>query len=188
MPRSVTEHLEHYLGEICHGWSDDRSVHAFQVVSFKDQPVEGIVTYSTLGLSEMELALPRGSQIRQELVLSAHESIPAEEIVHLLLTCAERLGKRGKAVLRGEVIDLSRPLVRGATTRAVYATNPTPFDDGFAEFSHVNPPVIFVLLVPVTAAEAKLIGEEGWSRFEDWLEAQDPDIWDLSRTVEVCRP
>lgn len=184
---SVVKHLEHYLGEISYGWSDDKSLHAIKVVSFKDQPTNDIVTYSTLGLSEMELALPRERQIRQELVLSAHTSFSGEEIAGFMLSCAEHIAEQGRAVLRGEVIDPSRPLIKGVTVSAVYATNPTPFSDGFSEFANVTPPVIFVLLIPITKGENLLIRNEGWSWFEEMLESQDPDIWDLARTDQVLK-
>lgn len=187
MLNSVAEHLEHYLGEVSYGWSDDKSSHKMQVVSFKKQPAEGIVTYSTLGLSEVELNLPRERKIRQELVISAHESFPSEEIAGLMLSCAEQLMDRGQAILRGGVIDPSRPLIKGATVSAVYATNPTPFDEGFAQFSNVTPSVVFVLLVPITSSERLLIEREGWNWFEDTLESQDPDIWDFSRCEQVVK-
>lgn len=184
---SVVEHLEHYLGEISYGWSDDKSSYPIQVVSFNDQPASDIVTYATLGLSEVELTLPRARTIRQELVMSAHKSFSGEEIAGFILSCAERVLGRGRAVLRGEVIDPARPLINGATVSSVYATNPTPFPDGFAEFATVAPPVIFVLLVPITKGENLLINDEGWSWFEEMLESQDPDIWDLARNEQVLK-
>ena len=187
MLNSVAEHLEHYLGKISYGWSDDKSLHTIQVVSFRNRPADDIVTYSTLGLSEVELALPRERKIRQELVMSAHASFRGEEIASFLLSCAERLSERSQAILRGEVINPARPLVKGATVSAVYATNPTPFDVGFAQFSNVAPPVIFVLLVPITSEEKTLIESEGWNWFEDMLELQDPDIWDLERSEQVLK-
>lgn len=186
MFNSVIEHLEHYLGNISRGWSD-RSLPSIQVVNFKDQPMDGIVTYSTLGLSEMELALPGERKIRQELVMSAHSSFSEEEIAGIMFSCSEFLRERGRAVLRGEVIYPTRPLIKGSTVNAIYATNPTPFGDGFVEFSNVTPPVIFVLLVPITRNEDVLIKKEGWNWFEEMLEDQDPDIWNLKRIEQVMK-
>jgi len=68
---------------------------------------------------------------------------------------------------------------------AIYATNPTPFDEGFAVFKGTEPPTLFVLLVPIAASEATLIAEKGWDWFESALESQNPDIWDLNRTERV---
>ena len=178
--------MEKFLGTISEGWSDDVAGKFTKVLRFEDQPENGIATYATLGLSEDELDLKNGRAMRQELLLSAHASLPSNEIASFLAYCAELIRKRGRAALRGEVIDFLHPLVDGATVSAVYATNPTPFDEGLAEFFNVDSPVIFALLVPITAKEVSLIGNHGWNWFEDSLEAQDPDIWDLKRKQEVA--
>lgn len=177
--------MERFLGTISEGWSDDVTGKFTKVLRFNDQPENGISTYATLGLSEDELDLRNGRTVRQELLLSVHASLPNNEIASFLHCCAERLKERGRAALRGEVIDFRCPLVDGATVSAVYATNPTPFDDGLAEFSNVSPPVIFALLVPITAKEVSLIGIHGWNWFENSLETQNPDIWDFKRDQEI---
>ena len=181
---SVPEHMERFLGTISEGWSDATGEFT-KVLRFDNRPENGIATYATLGLSEDELDLKNKRTVRQELLLSAHASLPNNEIANFLLYCAEHIKKRGRAALRGEVIDFLYPLVDGATVSAVYATNPTLFDDGLAEFSNVSPPVIFALLVPITAKEVSLIGIHGWNWFENSLEAQNPDIWDFKRDQEI---
>ncbi|MEC5207226.1 hypothetical protein QF022_002182 [Vogesella perlucida] len=187
MLNPVVAHLEHYLGPISCGWSDEESILPFKVVSFENQPADKVITYSTLGLSEVVLGLPRGRKVRQELVISAHASTPANEIANFLLSCVEFLNERGDAILRGEVVNSPSLLIKGATVNAVYATNPTPFGIGFSELSGAVPPVIFVLLVPITTNEELLIRSEGWSWFEDMLETQDPDIWNFYRSEQVLK-
>lgn len=182
---SVIEHIEGYLGKISGGWCDRKVPGSIHVVTLKDQPIEGVTTYVTLGLSEFELSRPSGATIRQELVFSANNTFSAHDVAGFLLSLGEHLRERKRAVLRGEVIGPSRPLLCGTRVNAAYFTNPTPFDDGFAEFSNVDPPVIFALVVPLTNDEAKLISDHGWNWFEDELESQDPDIWDLNRKEEV---
>jgi hypothetical protein len=182
---SVPEHIEGYLGKISAGWSDTASSHGIQVVSFKDQPAAGITTYVTLGLSEVVLDLPKDRKIRQELVVSALDSFSGDDIAGFLLSLAEHIKVRERAVLRGEVIGPSRPVLNGATVSAVYVTNPTPFDSHFSEFSNVEPPVIFALVVPITEKEASLVFSQGWNWFEDMLESQDPDIWDFKRMEQI---
>jgi hypothetical protein len=182
---SVAEHIEGYLGEISAGWSDTTSSHGIQVVSFRDQPMPSVTTYVTLGLSEVELALPRDRKIRQEIVVSAHDSFSGNDIAGFLLSLAEHIKVRGRAVLRGEVVGPWHPILKGATVNSVYVTNPTPFDDGFAEFYRVEPPVIFALLIPITEKEVSLVSNQGWNWFEEMLESQDPDIWDLNRVEQI---
>ncbi|MUO79384.1 hypothetical protein GOZ78_17480 [Agrobacterium vitis] len=183
--RSVPDHLERYLGAIDAGWSDETTPHGLKVVSFKNQPTDQITTYSTLGMSEFALALPGDRSIRQELVMSVHENSSAGDIANILLNCADYILERKRAVLRGEVINFRRPLVPGGTVTAAYATNPTPFEREFSELSCFEPPVLFVLLIPITERESDLIRQEGWSCYEDLLEKQDPDIWDLKRSEDV---
>ncbi|MBB3976070.1 hypothetical protein GGQ64_001257 [Rhizobium azooxidifex] len=182
---SVPEHLEQYLGEIAHGWSGEDELQSIQVVCFNGKPQQGTTTYATLGLNDMILAMKGTRTIRQELVISACTSFPEKDIARFLLYCAEKIKKRGHALLRGEVVNMGYPLIEGATVTALYSTNPTPFDDGFSEFRNTTPPVIFVLLVPITDNEVSLINKYGWNWFEDMLETQDPDIWDLKRSHEI---
>jgi hypothetical protein len=42
-------------------------------------------------------------------------------------------------------------------------------------------------LVPITSAENDLLKTEGWNWFEDALEAQNPDIWDMAREEEITK-
>jgi len=64
---------------------------------------------------------------------------------------------------------------------AIYAAIPVVFDEGFATYSDTSPPTIFVWLIPLHGTEAKFVKKNGWSQFEDILEAKDPDLWDLNR-------
>ena len=69
----------------------------------------------------------------------------------------------------------------GATLEAMYAASPVVYPDGFAVFERSEPPTVFVWLIPIDAEEAELIDSHGWSWFEDQLEAQQPDLFDLRR-------
>jgi succinate dehydrogenase flavin-adding protein (antitoxin of CptAB toxin-antitoxin module) len=40
--------------------------------------------------------------------------------------------------------------------------------------------------VPISTEEADIVRTHGWSEFEDLLEAQDPDLFDLNRPSVVC--
>lgn len=182
---SMPEHLESYLGQIAHGWGVNDQSHGIQIVSFRDQPETGVKTFSTLGLSDFELALPKGRTIRQELLVCAEDSFPQDQVAAFLLSFAEYVLKRKQALLRGEVVGPWQPIVPGATVNAVYATNPTPFPEGFSPFEGSIPPTILVLLVPLTSREASLVAQHGWNWFEDALEEQNPNVWNLKRADEV---
>ncbi len=87
--------------------------------------------------------------------------------------------------MRGEVIGPGAPVVAGSTLAAIYVTNPSPFDKSLTEFVSELPATVFAYLIPITEAEAELVREKGWRWFEDQLEQQNPDIWDLARNETV---
>ena len=185
---TLPEHYEKHLGEISRGWSDEKQAHGIQVVSFARQPEPGVNTYATLGLSQHVVELPGSKEIRQELMMSANESFSADAIAGLVLSLAELVMQRGRALLRGEVIGPATPVIDGSTLAAIYVTNPSPFDHSLTEFNCASPAMVIAYLVPITVAEAQLVRERGWQWFEDQLELQNPDIWDLARTeaIRVC--
>lgn len=87
----------------------------------------------------------------------------------------------GVALLRGEIVDLGQPISDGLEVCAVYVTNPTVFGDRLLAIDSERPPLVFVWLIPITAAEVIFVRDQGWSAFEAKLEAEDPDLWDLAR-------
>jgi hypothetical protein len=184
-PTSLPQHYEKHLGKIARGWSDEKRMHGIQVICFEGQPELGVKTYATLGLSRHIVELPGSKHIRQELLMSANESFSSDAVAGLVLSLAERVLQRGKALLRGEVIGPGTPVVAGSTLAAVYVTNPSPFNESLTEFASERPTTVFAYLVPITEAESALVRERGWRWFEDQLEQQNPDIWDLARTETI---
>ena len=113
------------------------------------------------------------------LVEAALQGAPLQRIVNTHLH-SDHCG--GNALLRGEVIGPGSPVIAGSTLTAVYITNPSPFDNSLTKFVSESPATVFAYLVPITATEAALVREHGWRWFEDQLEEQNPDIWDLERS------
>lgn len=44
----------------------------FNVLRFADVPMSGGITFATLGMSDVELSLPSGKGVRQELLFCCH--------------------------------------------------------------------------------------------------------------------
>ena len=178
---NVAEHLEVRLGPVDYGWGDPASGKRLQVVRFKDQPEPGVDTYATLGLSEYVLAMQTGREVREELVLCATDRVCDKDVASILLWIAERCVDSGDAILRGQIIDLGAALAEGGEITALYATNPSVFDDRLLAIDSEQPPLVFVWLIPVTTREAAFVRERGWRAFEAALEEEDPDIWNMER-------
>jgi Suppressor of fused protein (SUFU) len=182
---SLPEHLEHHLGKIVRGWSDETKAHGIQVVAFDDQPEIGIRTFSTLGLSRNIVNLTKDKQVRQELVVSVNHGSSSDAVAGLVLSLAEHILRRGKALLRGEVIGPGSAVIDRSTLTSIYVTNPSPFDDSLTKFVSESPATVFAYLIPINEAEASLVSKRGWRWFEEQLERQDPDIWDLARSDTI---
>jgi hypothetical protein len=180
---NVAKHLEDRLGPIAFGWADRNSSVKVQVVRFEQQPESNVNTYVTLGLSDWQLNMSRsGRKVRQELLLCATSQLSERDVASALLGIAERCIESGSAVLRGDVIELGRPLLNGTQMSAVYATNPTVFGERLLAVDPEQPPLVFVWLVPVTTDEVDFIRNRSWAAFEAELEAEDPDPWNIQRS------
>lgn len=178
---SIVGHFESHLGQIAGGWSDDEGSGSLQVVRFPGQPVPDVSCYATLGLSEHVLAMPRGREVRQELVFCAYDRFPAGDVASFLMSFGESLVPGHRALLRGDVIGPGEAVIPGSSLNAVYASVPVVFDDSFGTYERSTPATVVVWLIPLSAAEAGFVRQKGWSAFEELLEDADPDLFDLER-------
>ena len=178
MTSNLVQHLESYLGEIARGWGDAGEI---QVVQFPDQPQPGVVTYTTLGLSSTPLPMNQGRTVRQELLVSVDSSFESKRLASFLATFAEYVRAQNRALLRGDVVGPSEPLIPGVGASAVYASIPVFFDDAFATYRGSSPPTVLVWLIPLPLEDAEFVKMQGWEAFEDKLESAAVDFWDLNR-------
>jgi hypothetical protein len=128
--------------------------------------------------------MPKLREVRQELLISANSEFPADAIAGLLLSLAEHVLEHGKPLLRGEIVGPGPSVVPNSALTEIFVTNPSPFDSSLTHFP-TSPPHVFAYLIPVSAAEAFLVRTRGWRWFEEQLEQQDPDVWDLGRTTGI---
>lgn len=183
--KDLVEHFERTLGPIEYGWSvdPDGAKMPFQIVRFTRGSAPESVSYSTLGLSRKALPSPNSQQlIRHELLMLAPESLAPDHIASILHQVGEMVIKRGRALLRGDVIGPAGALVFGATVTALYVTSPSYFPEDFAVFdAGEHGAVVIAWLVPITDCEADYASNHGWDAFEDKLVEQDPDVVDFHR-------
>ena len=160
----------------------DRNV---QVAVVEDQPVGGAQAYVTLGLSNHVFGSASQREFRMELLGASARRFEAFRPERHLLTIAHDLLDAHRAVLRGEVIGPRGPIVPGSVLEAYYCALPVYFRDGLATFRGTVPGTVIVWLVPISHAEAHFVWEHGWQRFEEMLDARDPDLLDLGRSSLV---
>lgn len=177
----LPEHIEKYLGPIEMGWHVKDEVGDVQVIRVLNRPVPGVTCYSTLGMSWTELAMRDGRLVRQELIFGAYEVHAPSKIASFLLTFCKYVLSTGNSLLRGAVVGPHQPLIPGVAMNSVYCTMPVMFDPEFATFSGSEPATVFVWLVPMLSDEADFVRLNGWNKFEDLLEREQPDFWNLNR-------
>ena len=178
---SLPEHIEEYLGTIESGWHLKDETGDIQIVKVSGRPAPGVVTYSTLGMSWATLPMRGDRVVRQELLFSVYERYPATKIASFLITFCKSVLSRGRALLRGEVVGPHQTIIAGVAADSVYSTVPVMFDPRLATFSGSEPPTVFVWLIPIMSSEAKFVKLNGWNKFEDMLENNQPDFWDMDR-------
>ncbi|MBD1536911.1 suppressor of fused domain protein [Pseudarthrobacter sp. NKDBFgelt] len=179
----LVEHLEQYLGPISGGWArdaDGRPTHA-QVVKFDDGPLDGVVAYSTLGLSRCALAMPGRAPIRIELLMMVRRGHFERYVPSMMQQLAEEMIHEGRAPLRGEVIGPRGPLDPDTRLEAFLVYSPYYQPDGFAVCEDVDGPIIIANLVPLFPAEANFAATHGWEALEGLLVEHDPDVDDWLR-------
>ncbi|WP_322614413.1 suppressor of fused domain protein [Pseudomonas sp. BIC9C] len=182
---TLVSHIEQTLGALDLGWSFSENSSPVQVVRFRNQPFDGAVTYVTLGLSNTPLQMSQGRKVRQEFVFTAYEKFAAEEIASFMLSFCDYVLAKDQALLRGDVIGPSAPLITGVAVNSLYASIPVLFDEGFSTYKESSPHTVMVWLVPLLETEAQFVKSNGWSQFEDVLEHMDPDLWELNRAPIV---
>jgi hypothetical protein len=163
------------------GWTLPESSNGVQVVRFRGRPVATASTCVTIGLSRHILQMPGGREVRQELAFTAYDHFNAEGIASFLLTFSDHIVKKHAALLRGQVVGPSDPIISGISLNAVYVAIPVLFDDSFATFDNTSPPTVFVWALPLHTSEANYVRYNGWNALEDLLEEKDPDLLDLNR-------
>ena len=188
IPKAMTglpRHLESFLGSIDRGWSDNGPI---QIGRYRDQPVRGVDTFGTLGLSRKPLPMSKGREVRQEFLVSVYRRFDSDAIASFLLTFAEYVEAQATALLRGDVIGPSSSIIPHVKAEGIYAAMPVFFDDALATYATTSPPTVIVWLIPILRPEAFYVRSHGWQAFEELLEKVGVDFWDLNRApLDACR-
>lgn len=180
---TLIEHLERHLGTISEGWSKDADglpVHA-QILKFGDGPLDGVVAYTTLGLSLHPLSLPGKAPVRMELLMTVRRGHFERYIPSIMQQLAEEMVHEGRAPLRGEIIGPRGPLGPETRLEAFLVYNPYYQPDELAVCDDANGPMIIAMLVPLFPEEASFAATHGWEALETLMMEHDPDVDDWLR-------
>jgi hypothetical protein len=184
---NLLEHMEHYLGEITRGWSeDDRGRMPFQLVEFAGAPGAGPCPVGTIGLSRHELHFSRtGKPVREELIMLLSSTDVTERALAILDDLASEALGTHHAYAPGQVIRPRGPVVEGSEMEALYVAAPSYLPDEFGSVDTPDGTVLFAWILPISRAEAEFVETNGRIQFERLLESLDPDLTDLARASVV---
>jgi len=177
----LPEHLEKHLGLLEGGWKSRRSPTRLFCARFPKKPVPEASTYVTMGLSDHVLSIPEHHELRQELVFAAYDRFAPAEVGPFLRSFAEFIEEKHRALLGGDVVGPSTPLVTGVLVNSVLAYFPTLFEDAFGTFDGTDPPTALTWVVPLHEGEANHAHAKGWRSLENLFESKAPDLLDLLR-------
>jgi len=148
-------------------------------------PADGALSLATRGLRWHARCADCDGPLDQELLMCCWGDQFTQDLVTLLGSVASEQAKAGRALAWGEVLPPAGPLLPGATTEALYVSQPGYFDEQLAAIASEGRTVRVRWLVPVHASEAAWIAEQGHEAFESLLEREDPDLLDLQRPAVV---
>jgi hypothetical protein len=159
---------------------------SFRVGTYLDQPVEDAFTLATIGLSDTPQRGPSAERVRQELLLCAWNGFRHDSFYATLFTAAQLIHDSGETANPGEVIEMPLPVAEGVALRHLFVYLPIYHSDDLHAVPLGNgkkddEAVEVLWLIPITAAEAAFIEENGPEAFDQLLGREDPDLMDLER-------
>ncbi|WP_158249161.1 suppressor of fused domain protein [Pseudomonas sp. MPR-ANC1] len=186
---SIVEHIEKNFGKISKGWSFSEDAHPYQIVECRDGSVEGVVSFCTLGLSNVGLKSAVSPQIIfHELLLSVDQHEVPKNAVAIVKQFADDALASNYALLNNQLVQREGVVFENHLFSAVWVKPPVFFGD--ESFSHEgvgrdDVSCIFAWLVPIFDSELGYIKDNGADAFEALLENSSVDVFSLSRKSVV---
>jgi len=183
----IVKHLKENLGHPDEGWSNEGGPDRIRVARFPDQPWEGINTFATDGLSSHLLSMGQDvGTARMEVLFAAYPRYSSEAIAGFVLSFCDFVLSKHWAFVSGEIVGPYKwPIIEGVELNAVYSAPFTYFEDNLHFCPGTSPPTVICWVLPIHAAEAAYIRKHGHEAFDNLVEANDPDLWDLNRESVV---
>jgi hypothetical protein len=124
---TIASHFEHHLGPVQQGWKrTPPTASGIRALLFKNQPVQGVDTLGTLGLSDEALPFSDGKHVRQELVILDVPKI-SEGSARLL----SQQDREGSSVLGGAMMPANQAMLDLLV--GLVAESARPLASGLAE-------------------------------------------------------
>jgi len=174
-------YLEESFDGTAEAMMDDELSLKLAITYFDDRPIDDLRSYCTVGLSVAPIERD-GREYRQELMFVTYNEIDRRTIANFLGAFAEDILKRGRAVVRGDIVTPREPVILGTLMNSVFVCRPVALVAYGAEvFDEAEPPIDFWWLVPIHDDEAQYARANGCEALEFALSNSYLSLWDLRR-------
>lgn len=166
-----------------HRYGDENESHKIDILSCKDRPSPGLVSYSTLGVHLVPNLLD-DDDFRVELAGIAESSV--EQFPNLLATAAFYVIKNRWHVAKGIVFDgLLNEYKLSTTMNHLMWVEPLEWDALRSVDVGDGITVHWVLGIPLAESERQYLNDNGFWKLEALLVDREVDYWDLNRHPAV---
>lgn len=182
--KDFIEHYEKLLGEINTGWKYNIKNKEIRVSEILNSPVNGVITYATLGFSEFVFDTEYTHR-RYEFFISIYDKYKDMYIKDILISFSEYIINFNYQIKIGDIFKGDGNLLGLSKSglKNYFCYLPVYYNKKeLYVFKKCNPFVHFVWLIFINDNEMEYIKLNGWENFIDLLDEKDPDFLDL------CRP
>lgn len=176
----LVHHVEAHLGPIAGEWDTDPDGRElpFRIVHYEGKSPAGTEVFSTLGLSDYELA-DDGARI--ELIMIAPVRLTAGTIPPILVSAGELPIEVDDVPSVGDTFRSIDALREVSPMDCLYVGRPLYLPPDLNRFDNGVSEVVFLWLIPVYEQEADFVDAEGWEAFERLMWDLDVDPTDFTR-------
>lgn len=183
--KKILEYLESVTGEateINEYWDED-DAHSIDLMAVADAPDEGVTTYSTLGLSDVDTG-----QTVDDIKLGAEIIIAAdshrEEAANILAICAFNMIKENFEIGPGAIFaDAAGTYLPDSDMKHIMFVAPFLWELETQDLA--NKKAAWLQAVPISEAELEYAEEHGTEALEDLFVEKQIDVYDLDRKSVV---
>lgn len=162
-------------------FADETNENKIDIYIGENRPDIGINTYSTIGLSQYSIDLERkdGREIRVEYICMCNSDFA--DCSNIMATCAFNIVKDNYSCRPGMITyDAIACYCDDLEMKHIYYTTPVYWDN-LQGIEIDNIIVNWLLMIPISDKELEFLEEYGDEKFEDLLEANEIDVFDIYR-------
>jgi hypothetical protein len=181
--KSIAKHIIDVVGGVAQisRYYDKKEIAFIDIVAIKDTPEEGVMFYSTLGVSDHSIGLLSDNlPLRVELIFTIDEK--QELVENMLASSAFCIINSNYKCYPGAIFkDIITSYINNIDMKHVMFVQPFLWENDFREYKTDDRIIEWLLAVPISEREYLYAEEQGSEALEELFEKHQIDIFDLTR-------